>query len=81
MQPNYHTLTNNAVFPQEGQEEVIHYHTKVTKERLRLAPTIRKNMNQENEPTSLSYGRSDSATLQDERRGYSPTNEAFVSEY
>lgn len=44
MQPNYHTLSNNAVLPSvSGPEEVIHYHSKVTRDhnKPRLAPTLR----------------------------------------
>jgi len=41
-QPNYHMLTNNAVFPVEDSHQVIHQHTKKTRDNgLRLAPTIR----------------------------------------
>ena len=38
---NYHELSNNVVFPIEG-EEVMHFHTKKTKNGgPRLAPTLR----------------------------------------
>ena len=51
-QYNYHTMTNNAVFPIDDQEEVVHYHSKVVKDRSpRLNPTIRPNKNQE--PTRI----------------------------
>jgi len=48
MQPNYHTLTNNAVFPTGDSSEVVHYHTKVMRNRHpRLAPTIHGGTEQE----------------------------------
>ena len=45
MQPNYHTLSNNAVFPTEESGAVVHYHTKVVKDRNpKLSPTLRPGM-------------------------------------
>ena len=45
MQHNYHTMTNNAVFPTDEREEVIQYHTKVRKDNgPRLAPTLRPSL-------------------------------------
>ena len=42
MQPNYHTMSNNAVFPPDRIPEVQHFHSKVTKDgRPQLAPTLR----------------------------------------
>ena len=44
MQHNYHTMTNNAVLPTDGSDEIIHYHTKVRRDmKPRLAPTMRQN--------------------------------------
>ena len=55
-QYNYHTMTNNAVFPVDGgQDEVVHYHSKVVKDRSpRLNPTIRPG--QQQEPTRIVQG-------------------------
>ena len=41
---NYHTMTNNAIFPTEEVQDVVHYTTKrVAGDRLpRLHPTLRK---------------------------------------
>lgn len=41
-QPNYHQLSNNAVFPNENSHEVIQNHTKKMRTGgARLAPTLR----------------------------------------
>ena len=38
-------MTNNAVFPTDDREDVIHYHTKVVRDsRPKLAPTLRPGM-------------------------------------
>ena len=43
MQKNYHMLTNNAVLPSDEPFEVIHYHSKVLKNKSdKLVPTIRQ---------------------------------------
>lgn len=48
MQPNYHTMTNNAVFPTDDKEDVIHYHSKVLRDnKPKLAPTLRPGMSNE----------------------------------
>ena len=51
MQPNYHTMTNNAVFPTDGGDDVIQYHTKVVRggNKAKLMPTLRTN---QAEPTA-----------------------------
>ena len=54
MQPNYHMLTNNAVFPTENSDAVIHNTTKIVRDRNpKLAPTIRPGQGQE---TAQIYG-------------------------
>ena len=42
MQPNYHTLSNNAVFPTGEKLDVQHFHSKVVMgNKPKLAPTLR----------------------------------------
>ncbi len=55
MQPNYHTLTNNAVFPTGSKDEVVHYHSKIVRNRMpKLAPTL--HMSQDVETAEIYQG-------------------------
>lgn len=86
MQPNYHTLTNNAVFPTEETNEVIQYHTKVRRDnKPKLAPTLRGGT--QPGPTQILEGRlarqtndSPGHSPKQEREG-SPNLGSYLSEY
>ena len=53
---NYHTMTNNAIFPSGEPEEVIHYHSKHLPHRApRLKPTIREQSPSDFEQVNNAY--------------------------
>ena len=78
-QPNYHQLTNNAVFPTEDQD-VVHYHSKVVRDQKpKLAPTLRSN-NQDQSSQERDIGRESIDSSVYDKRAASPQSR-FLSEY